>query len=372
MGKVTVHNYEAFLLEKMEGTISREDLAALNAFLAAHPHLDPGDDEMPYISIGEEATLEHSDALLRHDASSDSEDEMIRCVEGLMSRDEAVAFMNKLEKDADLAKSYRLFSATVLQPDASIVFEEKESLVKDPDAVRVPAMEADATVVFPDKETLYRNGRVIALFSVRTLYRVAAVLIPFILLVLFADRWKNDTKTTAFVPVVKKNETTAIVSTPDRHPAVTAPAETAPVKGNPVATVLIDKTPLTSPPAVINAEIKETSSLVPEPSIAVTETATTPAIEIATNDTVEKRSVSPAIVATPVVKSAEEMWTVYNGVDDLPVAEDEEDLPPPTSRKWERAVKIAEKARLAGLPVKTEKDAGGYAISVGKLSFTSR
>ena len=40
-------NYEAWLLDRIEGTLGAEQERALDAFLAANPGLDPGVEEMP-------------------------------------------------------------------------------------------------------------------------------------------------------------------------------------------------------------------------------------------------------------------------------------------------------------------------------------
>ena len=40
-------NYEAWLLDRLEGNLTPAQEQELDAFLAAHPELDPGLDELP-------------------------------------------------------------------------------------------------------------------------------------------------------------------------------------------------------------------------------------------------------------------------------------------------------------------------------------
>jgi hypothetical protein len=49
--RICVHNYEAWLLDQLEGRLTAEQERELDAFLIAHPNLRPADDSMPKVGI---------------------------------------------------------------------------------------------------------------------------------------------------------------------------------------------------------------------------------------------------------------------------------------------------------------------------------
>ena len=53
--KINIENYEAFLLDYMEGNISTEDLVALQIFAAQHPHLNIDLNDMELVELNSDA-----------------------------------------------------------------------------------------------------------------------------------------------------------------------------------------------------------------------------------------------------------------------------------------------------------------------------
>ena len=55
--QINIENYEAFLLDYMEGNISTEDLVALQIFAAQHPHLNIDLNDMELVELNSDNAL---------------------------------------------------------------------------------------------------------------------------------------------------------------------------------------------------------------------------------------------------------------------------------------------------------------------------
>ncbi len=88
-------NYEAFLLDRLEGNLSSEQLRMLELFLLKHPELDASDEEMPKVSMDLPSLLESELAELKRDlpplaavSESTLEDFLIASAEGDLTADQ--------------------------------------------------------------------------------------------------------------------------------------------------------------------------------------------------------------------------------------------------------------------------------------------
>lgn len=126
-------NYEAFMLDYIEGTISNDDRQELLAFLDKHPELKS--DLKLDININLSAdndVFELKDQLLKHDA--DEYDLPVKdfllikhCEEGLSANEKAELILIEPDEDKQLASIDR-YNNTVLQPDRSVTFSKKSGL----------------------------------------------------------------------------------------------------------------------------------------------------------------------------------------------------------------------------------------------------
>lgn len=231
MSKITIDNYEAFLLDYAEGNLSGEDLAELKAFVLAHPELeiDLGDKDLPYFSENE-ITFE-----FKHDLKKNEEyladEQILMYLEGLLSPAQKIAFENTLAADRSLALQLEQYKTTLLKADlneglvskASLLkteddlilrdpaisylekqmsaAEEKEfelqlaadsSLKKDYELLAKTKLQADASVIYPNKEELKKETKVIVLFTLRRVTAVAAALLLLFGLTVIINYYNNQ------------------------------------------------------------------------------------------------------------------------------------------------------------------------------------
>ena len=136
MSRINLDNYEAFLLDHMEGKLNVQDLAELKAFSLLHPELniDLEQDSLPYLSK-ETENIDFDSDLLKKEELED--EELISYLEGTLSLDKKVLFELKLEKDKELQKLLHSYQRTKLKADTELVYEDKELLFAASDAALV-------------------------------------------------------------------------------------------------------------------------------------------------------------------------------------------------------------------------------------------
>lgn len=214
MSKIDLNNYEAFLLDYLEGRLSENDVAELKQFVVLHPELEIDlETELP--EVESEMLFYQSKEHLKREFSP-TEEELLNYLEGTMSQSQKVQFEKKAEHDPSLAFEINAFKKTKLQHDPELGFDFKQQLHKDEDALvlnnralqylegefnnkealafeqelatnprlsseldsyRKTKLVADTAVVFDNKQRLKRAPVVIPLFTTRVVYSAAAAII---------------------------------------------------------------------------------------------------------------------------------------------------------------------------------------------------
>jgi hypothetical protein len=224
MEKIGLHNYEAFLLDYLEGNLAEPQITELKLFALTHPELEIDLDmgALPVFSH-EDIPLDFKEQLKKTEADLQSE-MLLNYLEGNLSEEVRTLMESKLLNDKNLALELELLKKTILQADRSVLFPEKNKLHKtEEDLVLsnrviayyeqlMPASEKqafeqelsqsfdlrqelelvsktrlrpDASLTFPDKNELKKSGRVIALFTTRSdSYRTVVAIAASILLLL--------------------------------------------------------------------------------------------------------------------------------------------------------------------------------------------
>lgn len=188
--KINMDNYEAWLLDYMEGTLSPDDTALLLEFLAINPDLRPDFIELekinpePAPAFSEKVFLKKT-GIAEIDDIDAFERTCILAVENQLDKKDKQQFDSYLLHHTQMRKTYELYAKTHLIPDESIVFEGKSKL----------------------KHLQISKGRVIALSSVAA----AAASVALILLL----RMPNDNQIQVAQQVVKpaKTEVVAVQKT---------------------------------------------------------------------------------------------------------------------------------------------------------------
>ncbi len=216
-------NYEAWLLDRLEGRLSDAQERALTAFLALHPELDPDGEELPSVAGGNAGLLnDERTSLKRHlppqglPTRATLDDFLIARGEGDLNAEQERAVQVLLNELPDGERRARVFAAARITAD-TVRYEDHGTLVRalppvglptaqtlgdfliaqhegDLDATQRNALEqllaTDASarreqaliiraripatpVVYPDKSALKRGAVVIPLFA-RTSVRWAA------------------------------------------------------------------------------------------------------------------------------------------------------------------------------------------------------
>jgi len=249
MSRINLDNYEAFLLDHMEGKLNVQDLAELKAFSLLHPELniDLEQDSLPYLSKETENIDFNSDLLKKEELE---DEELISYLEGTLSLDKKVIFELKLEKDKELQKLLQSYQRTKLKADPYLVYEDKEflyaasdvALSADPllnyleeqlstesriafekelkndrslsvqlQTLTKTKLTADTSLIYPNKQELKKEAVVLAFFSTRRVVSMAAaILLIFGLIVLFTNLNQGKENKTELlanknVPSVKEN-----------------------------------------------------------------------------------------------------------------------------------------------------------------------
>ena len=241
MATINKHNYEAYLLDYLEGNLSEALRAELNLFAMTHPELaiDLEDQDLPVFKADQAVTDLHDDFKLhlKKTELNFPDEELLNYLDNNLTEAAKKVLEDKLLKVKELAADFTLYKKTLLSPDSALGFPDKTSLLKSEDELFInnrvlayfentltagekteleldlknnPKLEQelqmfsstrlypDAELVFPDKQALKKEARVIVLFNFRTIAAMAAaILLIFVLAYVFntdhaAVQFKNE------------------------------------------------------------------------------------------------------------------------------------------------------------------------------------
>jgi hypothetical protein len=137
--KITIENYEAYLLDLIEGRLGEARVKELREFVLGHPSLGSWDEltgEMPGLVPdepvfgGKELLKKPEIAAFGNINESNYEYFFVSEIEGLLNDRESKHLKVFLKTNSDVQKVFDLYQHTRLMPEVSIVFPSKESLQK--------------------------------------------------------------------------------------------------------------------------------------------------------------------------------------------------------------------------------------------------
>ena len=126
--KINIENYEAFLLDYMEGNLSTEDLVALQMFAAQHPHLNIDLNDVELVELGAEEIYFNAKENLKKSLLND--EQFVAYVENDLNSDQKQNIEKLCTSNETLAKELSLYKKSFVIADEKIVFENKNSLKK--------------------------------------------------------------------------------------------------------------------------------------------------------------------------------------------------------------------------------------------------
>ena len=139
-------NYEAYLLDRMEGTLSPAQEHDLEAFLLANPHLMPDDEELPSLTITkaslsnvEKKALKRTFPPVGMPGEGPLGDMLIARLEGDLTPAQLNALTAYLVENPEHQSAERIYALTKLVPEA-MAFAEKGSLVRELPPVGMPSL----------------------------------------------------------------------------------------------------------------------------------------------------------------------------------------------------------------------------------------
>ncbi|MES2131691.1 MAG: hypothetical protein V4506_05030 [Bacteroidota bacterium] len=136
MNKITVHNYEAFLLDLSEGNLSGEDRLELEVFMIEHPELAVDMEDFSFaVTTAEPIAFTHKETIKKTASDLVSGDEFIAYIEQQLSAEDALALEKSCVVNPALARELELYKATVAKADLSIVFADKQGLKRKPKVI---------------------------------------------------------------------------------------------------------------------------------------------------------------------------------------------------------------------------------------------
>ncbi|NVO19088.1 MAG: hypothetical protein HXX13_05275 [Bacteroidetes bacterium] len=131
-------NYEEFLISEMEGSLNDEQLLKLTSFMITHPEIEKEKRLFSHtkltpdlnIQFQQKENLLHSAISFGEINETNFEDYFISQVEGSLSVKQESDLREFLLLNPELERSHKITRLTRLQPDTSVVFEDKSSLRK--------------------------------------------------------------------------------------------------------------------------------------------------------------------------------------------------------------------------------------------------
>ncbi|MBL7912148.1 MAG: hypothetical protein JNJ41_13900 [Bacteroidia bacterium] len=234
MGKINLHNYEAFLIDYLDGKLNETAVAELRAFVFANPQLQIDLNDLDLPSFADEVVSIDFKEDLKKNTSFIEDEELINYLENNLPEVDRKAVELKLLNNKSLVEKLEAYKKTILQKE-EIVLNSKNSLYKtESDLVlndialtyvegqlnpsdklkfekelktntvlqkevslyKKTKLEVEVSVVFPDKEALKKEARIIALFNFKTVASIAAAILLIIGLA-FVFNYYNSKPTTA-------------------------------------------------------------------------------------------------------------------------------------------------------------------------------
>ncbi len=168
MERISIFNYEVFYLDFLEGNLSEEDAALLLVFLDENPHLKVEDEKLPILGNENPSLDANFKANLKQLVFNEtaitlnnSEQFLIAETENLLSEEKKAELTSFVSKHPELALTQKIYSATHLVADKSIVFADKESLKQSKKIVLWPfislAIAASVAILFFVMEFNYKR-----------------------------------------------------------------------------------------------------------------------------------------------------------------------------------------------------------------------
>lgn len=136
MSQINLNNYEAYLLDFTEGTLSEETQMELEIFLIQHPELSVDLNELSLICLNHESiTFDAKPGLKKTENELISESQFIHYIEGLSDASEKSHIEKSCALNPKLQTELTFYKHTIMESDESIICPNKENLKRKPKVI---------------------------------------------------------------------------------------------------------------------------------------------------------------------------------------------------------------------------------------------
>ncbi|WP_298708356.1 anti-sigma factor [Chitinophaga sp.] len=141
---IHISNYEEYLYSYVDGELSPEEAAALEAFVAAHPQVRAELDQLLAVKLTPDTPVFDNKASLYRQAAAPErnyETVLLEYLDGELAPAEARALETFMEEHPALRAEMAVWEKTRLQPDLSVTFGDKSTLYRHAEKQRVVRMD---------------------------------------------------------------------------------------------------------------------------------------------------------------------------------------------------------------------------------------
>lgn len=130
MKLVRIHkgNYEAYMLDRMEGKLPADLSRELDLFLAQNPQLAEELEGMDELSFVAEPVAFDAHALKRSEHELVDEQSFVAYIENQLNTEDRLSVEKSVANNPALQQELALFKKTILEPDAGIIYTPKSEL----------------------------------------------------------------------------------------------------------------------------------------------------------------------------------------------------------------------------------------------------
>lgn len=344
MNKITIHNYEAFLLDLSEGTLSGEERLELEVFMIEHPELAVDIEDLSFaITTAESIAFTNKEIIKKTDSDLVSGEEFIAYIEQQLNAEKALAIEKSCDANPSLANELGLYKATLAKADLSVVYADKDGLKRKP-----------KLIWFNFSATQFAAAASIALLIL--LY----ILWPVKPQVITPDQYANNTLVKT--PVNSKTNHSPVA--PKTSPAV--PEKQLPEQHSTIQAQALNHS--------VNTLVANNGHT---PAI---HTATTATVNSVVPDTLSHIALSKDPVNVPEKETILVASASHKTVVDVITEQDDDDAADNTQKKqgfWALAGKTLKGLNKAGVKSvngeeETSKQDASYALTLGGLSITHK
>lgn len=340
MSGINQHNYEAYLLDSMEGRLSVEQQLELDTFMALHPELAIDLEDLAEMTFDpQQAVFPNKEILKKTGADLVSGEQFIGYIEQQLSPEETLRVEEHCAANPELAKEFGLYKSTIAVADTSIVFEDKESLKR-------------------------RTKVILFNFRAASFAAAASVAVLLLLYVLWPAKPADTISNSYALRDIRK--ATGKVHTIDSQPSVN--------HHTPLPALHQEHSPRRPSPAPekLIAHNQQPNTVSPTYTTGLTRPDTVPNL-VNTNDKIKEQALpnpkEPVLIASTSRKTTVDVITESDGEEN------------PESQKkagfWAMAGKTLKGLNKAGVKTvngeeENNKDNATYALTLGKLNITHK